>query len=137
MKVTVRTHTPSGLTFKKYKVSSDGKHLLMRKETKKKAGWNPLIGTMEVKHKWFGRTSYYTDIFPEAEQTWTVDYGQKAVDAPKWDKAQSKKFIEAKMVEKTGQETKEKHSGILWVIAILGIANIVITLISSGRIRIG
>jgi hypothetical protein len=138
MKVTVRIHTPSGLKLKKCPISFDGKHLVIRKETKKKAGWSPEIGTMEVKHRLFGRAAYFCDVFPHAEKTWTVDYTQTSLDAPKWDKQQSKKYIEAKMIEKTGQEPKEKLGNtILWIITILGIANIVLTLILSGKVRIG
>jgi len=122
----------------KCKVSYDGKKVLIRKETKKKPGWNPIIGTLEVKRNWFGRSSFFVDTFPDAERTWTINTEQKEADMPKWDKLQSKKYIEAKLVEKTGQEPKEKIGGtILYIIVLLIIVNIGIQVLLSGRIHIG
>jgi hypothetical protein len=138
MKVHVRIHTPSELKVQKCKVSYDGKRVLIRNETKKKPGWNPEIGTLEVKRNWFGRSVFFVDTFPEATKTWTIDTKQLEADMPKWDKFQSKKYIEAKLVEKTGQEPKEKMGGtIFYIIALLAIINIAITLWASGRIKIG
>jgi ssDNA-binding Zn-finger/Zn-ribbon topoisomerase 1 len=139
MKVTVRIHTPSGLRIKKCRVSNDGKHLLgLGKETKKKAGWKPEIGTMEVKRLWFGRTAYFCDIFPDAEKTWTVNPSLNILNTPKWDKQESKKLIEMRLVEKAGQEPKEKQgNAIQYVILMAIIASIVIQILLSGRVHIG
>lgn len=137
MKVRLRIHTETGIKIKKCKVSEDGTYLIVRKGSKKKAEWKPKIGTLEIKHGFF-RPSYWTEAFPDAPKTWTINPAVETTNMPKWDKQTSHNFIEAKMIQKAGEEPKEKPgTAILWVIAIIGIANILITLFASGRIKFG
>ncbi len=136
MKVTVRIHKPEGLELKTCKVEDDG-YITLR-SGKGKAGWRPKITMVEAKHGWFGRAKFFTDIFYEAEETWKIDPTVKETEMPKWTKQQSTRFINAKVLEKAGEEEKNKGVGMgIWIIAILVIAmGIVQILISTGRLRI-
>jgi len=137
MKVTVRIHKSTGLELKKKKIESDGRVTLI-KDSRKKAEWRPLIKQLEPKHKWLGRTDFYADIWPKAEETWTYDGTLSPDKQPKWDKDRSKAYIGKKILDKAGEEMKDKASGMgIWIIAILVIVGIALNfLLSSGRLRL-
>jgi hypothetical protein len=138
MKVTVRVKTPAFEYSRKRKIENDGKTVIMRKSSKTKGGWRFTIpkGSLNVRPSFWG-TKYFVDILAEAPEAIKYDTELDSAKMPKWDKDQSKRFIEAEILKKAATEPKEKSSMILWIIALIGIGNIVLTLITSGRIRIG
>jgi len=138
MKVIVRVKTPAYEYSKKRKVENDGKTIIMRKSSKTKGGWKFTIpeGALNVRPSWLG-AKYFVDILAEAPEAIKYDNKLEPDKIPKWDKDQSKKFIEAEILKKAATEPKEKGNTLIWILVMLGIGNIVLTLITSGRIRIG
>ena len=138
MKVTVRIHRPSGLELKTKKLEDD-ETVILRKTGTKKFDWRPKIRQLEAKHSWFGRTKFYADVYPEAVESWTYEYDLKNPDdRPHWDKKQSKRLLDAKILERAGEEPKEKQGAAIWILAILIVAmGIINILFASGKIRLG
>lgn len=136
MKVTVRIHKSTGLEFKTKKIEDDGRITLI-KDSRKKAQWRPEIGGIETKHGWFGRAKFYTEVMPNANKTFIINGELKPEEIPKWDKNTSKAFINKKILEKAGEEMKDKNPSMaLLLLGILIIANIAITILMvSGRLR--
>ena len=136
MKVTVRIHKATGLEFKTKKIESD-EHVTLKKGTKKQGGWRPLVKGLEPKIGWFGRTKFYTDVFPDAEETFINDPTVPADKLPKFTKDESTRFLNKKILDRAGEDVKEKGSMGTMIIAILVVVGIVINiLVSSGRLRI-
>ena len=136
MKVTVRIHYPTGLKFQTKKVEEDGR-VTIKKGTKKQGGWRPLVKGIEAKIGWFGRTKFYADVFPDADETWKIDHTIPQVNQPKFTKDESTRYINKKILDRAGEDVKEKGSMGTMIIAILVIVGIVINiLVSSGRLRI-
>jgi len=137
-KIKVRVKTPTKEWVKWCKPLDDGETIVVEKATKKKAGWSfKFTNKSIIVLKSWGRTLLAVDVFYNTPKAIEYDYSVPEIDQPKWDKDTSHKFIEAKMVEKSGVEPKEKSSTGIWIVAILVIVSIVINLLSSGRIRFG
>lgn len=136
-KVTIRIHKPTGLEFKTKKIESDGRVTLI-KDARKKAEWRPKIKQLEPKIGWFGRTKFYADVLPYAEETFIINSETNPENLPKWDKDTSKAFITKKILDKAGEEMKDKGAGAaMWVLGVLIIINMVLTfLLVSGRLRL-
>jgi hypothetical protein len=137
-KIKVRIKTPSKERIKWCKPEADGETIVIDKAKTKKAGWSfKFTNKSLVPFTSWGRQFYAIDIFHHAPDAIEYDYSQNVINQPKWDKDQSTKFINAKLLEKAGAEIKEKSNVGIWIVAILVIVGIVITLISGGKISIG
>jgi hypothetical protein len=135
LKVTVRIHKPTGLEFVTKKLNEDDT-VTLRAPGKNRSGWRLHIKALEAKHTWFGRTTFYADTFFNAQDSWSYDYGLPEAQQPKYDKDTSKKYIAAKILEKAGEEPKDKSNSSTWILAILIVVGIVINvLVSTGRLR--
>lgn len=137
MKVTVTIHKPNHQReIRTIKVTK--KHnLKLRKPKGDDPGWKPHLEDIETRPLLFGRAKYYADVWQDAEKTWLYDASIPTDKQPKWTKEESTKFIRAKILERAGEELKDKSSAGIWIIAILVIAmGIINFLLSSGRIRL-
>lgn len=136
MKVTVRIHRKTGLDFKTKKIDDD-ERITLRKRGKGRAEWRPKVNGLEIKHGWFGRSKYFTDIFPDALETWTVNYPE--IVTPALTKEQIIEFGNWEAMRARFRSIKDmgKTSSIMYIILAVQIVSIVITfLLSSGRLRI-
>lgn len=141
-KIQVMKQIPGGEVQYWRKKEGDGITVVMVKpKGKKEPGWSFKIEdgrAVKNKKRYWGLSSYQSvDIFPDAPSPIIFDGSIKPEDQPKWDKKTSKAFIEAEMVKKAGQEPKEKSNAGIWVVAILIIVSIIVTVMTSGRVRIG
>jgi hypothetical protein len=132
MKVIVRVKTPAYEYSRKRKIESDGKTVKMDKN------WKFTIpdGALTIRPG-FWRPKYLVDVWTDAPVAMKLHPKMEESQIPFWDKPTSLKWIKAKILERAAQEPKEKTNTLMWILVILGIGNIVLTLISSGRIRIG
>lgn len=136
MKVTIRIHRNHGVKEVTRKIEEDGKVTLSKG---KKGTWRPLVAKVEPKIVGrFGSHRYYTEVDQDAEETYIVTSKVKAEEHPKWDKKQSQKFIDAKMLEKLGEEIKTGPSslGLAAIGILIVVMGIIQILIVSGRLRI-
>jgi len=115
----------------------DGEIIVMEKTTRKRPGWSFKLPSKISAFKSWGRTFFVVDIFYGAPKAIEYHFDTCEIDQPRWDKPTSHKFINAKILEKMGEEPKEKSSTIMLIVIGLIIVNILITLFVSGRIRIG
>lgn len=137
MKVTVRIHTAHGLEFKTVKVTKKG-NLKLRKPKGDDPGWKAHLADYETKHLWFGRAKHYADVYEDATETWKYDTSIPAAQQPKWTKEESASLINKKILDKAGEEMKDKSPNMMFfLLFIIGLANVAITILMvSGRLRI-
>jgi hypothetical protein len=131
MKVIVRIHTQHGLEIKKAKVHKNNT-LWLGKD------WKPKLVDYEIKHLWFGRTRFFTDIWENALETWSYKSGLKPDEQPELTQSQVNRYAKAKIWERRYQtDSKAMPNWILYVILVLQIAGMVFTyLVVTGRLRI-
>jgi hypothetical protein len=133
MKLHVRVRQKLDAPVLKRKVEKDGKTVIVYKSKgKKEPGWKFKItdGSVQPKKTLFG-TKLFVDIYPDADSPIVFNHDNKTIDEPRWDKKQSWKFIIAKILEKMGQEPKEKTSIALWIIAGLVMVSIILPFITG------
>jgi hypothetical protein len=111
------------------KPTADQKHIVMEEGKGKYAGWKFKIAQV-IKN-----TVY---VHYQAPESITFTFDPPTADQPHWDKKTSKEFINKKILDKAGEEQKDKGAGaLLWVILIVSIVGIIINfLLSSGRLRL-
>lgn len=128
MKVYVRVRQKLDAPVKACNVEADGKTVIVRKaKGKKEPGWKFTLTDNSIQpKKTFLGTKLFVDIYPDALKPIAFHHDTETMDEPHWDKKQSWKFITAKILEKAGQEPKEKSQTAIWLLASLVIASIVI-----------
>lgn len=140
-KILVRVKTPLKENHEWRKANADGKTITMQKASKKKAGWSFEFSNKSLVpvKRFFGLVQAYAiDIFFEATKAIEYNYDVKEADQPHWDKTQSKKFIDAKILETAGKEPKEKTSSTLIIIIGFMVAILlVIQILQLVGVRIG
>jgi hypothetical protein len=145
VKVLVHVDYPSGIETSKRKTEHLGEKevIVMRKLSAFKRDqdeWHFELpeGSVMPEHRRFRSTLFHVYVKPEAEKAIVLKKELKPDDIPVWDKKQSFRFINRKLLERRGEEPKEaKTSVVMWVIAIMVIVNIIATVVLSGRVRIG
>jgi len=138
MKVFVRVKGAYEYT-KKKNLRADGT-IEMVKDKGKKTAWiirNVDQGAIVIRKGRLG-TKHYVDVLPNAAQPIRYHRDMKPEDIPVFDKKTSTTFINAKVLKRMGEEPQKQQSNTaLWVIAIMVGVNIFLTLLATGRIRIG
>jgi len=145
MKVFVHVDYPSGMEVSKRNTEHLGEKdiIVMRKVglIKKHPGWSFEVpeGAIRTTRGFMGlRTFYHVYVKPEAECAMIMRRDLDPKDIPMWDKFQSDRMINRKLLEKRGEEPKEqKPNVILWIIIFLSIANLALSVLLSGKVKFG
>jgi hypothetical protein len=139
-KIKVRVKTPSKEWVKWCKPLDDGETIVVEKAKAKKAGWSfKFTNKSLVPFRSWGRQMFAIDVFYHAPKAIEYDFTQDTATAPKLTKDQVKEFA-------TWEALKARYAKIAgakfptWfmvLVVVLLIVNIILQLLSSGRIRIG
>ncbi len=110
-KIQCRIKTPIGEETRWIKPDFRGnKHyLVFEKEKRKKPGWEAEFSNKSLipRSGWYGLRHWLCiDIFPHATKAIEYNFDIPEADQPKWDKATSKAFIEAKILKQMGRRRK-------------------------------
>lgn len=138
MNVTVRIHTPHGLLNKKCKTNKVGKIKGLGTKSDGTTKWKPDLVWYETKHGLLGRQSHFTDIFPDAEKTWSLDYSALTINRPELTQKDVTDLAKKKVFERRyGTEPKGPTStGFIFLAIISIIGFIVIGLLVTRRLII-
>lgn len=138
MKVFVRVKGAYEYT-KKKDLKADGT-IVMVKDKDKKGSWTirNVNSTALISRKGLFGTKFFVDVMPNASEPIRYNAAMKPEDMPVFDKKESTRYINAKVLRRAGEDPMQQKSNMgLWILAIMMAANIVLTLMASGRIRIG
>lgn len=139
MRVYIKDPLGDKIEWHKPQTDEKGNFIVMRKAKGKGFGWLFHFDNRHVQygHGRFGKYQY-VEIFPESPEAIAFDYGGRDVEQHHWDKKTNEEYVNRKLLERRGEEPKEQKSDIvLWIIAGLVIVNVIMTVVLSGRIRIG
>jgi hypothetical protein len=139
-KIKVRIKTPTKEWIKWCKPLDDGETIVVEKGKTKRAGWSfKFTNKSLVPFRSWGRQFFAIDIFYHAENAIEYDFSQDKATAPKLTKDQVKEFatweaLKARYAKITGAKFP---TWFMVLVLLLLIINLVMQLVTSGRIRIG
>ncbi len=142
-KIQCRIKTPIGEQDRWIKPDFRGnKHyLVFEKEKGKKPGWEAEFSNKSLipRSGWYGLRHWLCiDIFPHATKAIEYNFDIPEASQPKWDKATSKGYIEAKILKQMGEGEKLISPTVIWIVVLISIFILILEILPylGGRLRI-